>query len=213
MRRPSSVFNRNDPEFYRKMLVELRSSDINHRRIAVMVLSHAEPKELREEISKALEPLVHDSDDMLRRSSLEALDIWSTGDIVPIAIDALKDPSVMVRDSACDVLGKHKDGRAIEPVIALLSDSMNGGAERCLEQMGSPVEDAVLAHYDSGNDDAKRSMIQILGAVATEKGLAKLRQIAADESDRALASQARGALFRRGGTDGGWPHRPPSQHR
>ena len=40
------------------------------------------------------------------------------------------------------------------------------------------MEDAVLAHYDNANNVAKYAIIEILGAVATEKGVAKLREIA-----------------------------------
>ena len=134
----------------------------------------------------------------MRAGSLAALTVWSTGDIVPIAIDALKDPNVMVRSCAIEILEQHHDARAAEPLVALLSDPMNGRAAHCLERMGSMVEDALLAHFDAGNDTAKRSIIHILGAVATEKGIAKLREIAADKSNLSLASQARVALMRRG---------------
>jgi HEAT repeat protein len=199
MSMPPGVFDLNDPELYRKMLAELRSSDLNRRRLAVAVLAHVEPKEMRQEITKALEPLMGDSDDMLRSECLKALDVWST-DVVPIAIRALGDSGSFVRNTALELLERRKDPRAIEPMIALLSDPMNMRVAKSLEQMGSPVEDAVLARYDSGNDHARRFIIQILGAVATEKGLAKLRQIAADKRDRSSAVFARFMLHRRGET-------------
>ncbi len=41
-------------------------------------------------------------------------------------------------------------------------------------------------------------IIQVLGTVATEKGIAKLREIAADKSDFASAALARMMLRRRG---------------
>ncbi len=101
---PAAVLNPNDPEFYRKMLAELRSPDVNHRRIAVMVLQHVEPKELRSEITKALETLMDEPDGSVRDGSLRALDVWST-DVVPIAIRALADSSVLVSNNAIDILG------------------------------------------------------------------------------------------------------------
>jgi hypothetical protein len=195
---PPAMRNPNDPQFYRTILAELRSSDLNRRRMAVFMLTHVEPKELRDEISKALEPLASDSDDTLRSQSLEALDVWSTGDIVPIAIRGLKDSSIMVRHTAIEVLGHRKDPRAIEPLVELLSDQMGSSAAECLQHLGPKVEDAVLARYDNGNDDAKRLIIEILGAVATEKGIAKLRQIAADRSNFFLSSEAKNSLRRRG---------------
>ena len=195
---PPGAMNPYDPDFYRVNLAELRSADVNHRRIALLNLSHAQPNQLREEIAKALELLVNDSDVFVRRKSLETLSVWSTGDIVPIAICALKDPDMMVRGSAIEILEKRKDPRAIEPLVALLSDPSNPDAAECLEQMGSTVEDAVLAAFDKGNNNAKRLIIQILGAVATEKGIAKLRKIAADKSDFSLSVLAKHALRRRG---------------
>ena len=167
---PPGAENPSDPEFYRVNLAELRSSDVNRRRFAVVRLSRAQPKELREEISKALESLVNDSDVIVRAGSLAALTVWSTGDIVPIAIDALKDPNVMVRSCAIEILEQHNDARAVEPLVALLSDPMNGRAAHCLERMGPMVEDAVLAHFDGGNDTAKRSIVQILGGRGNGKG-------------------------------------------
>jgi hypothetical protein len=195
---PPGVVNPNDPDFYRKILAELQSSDVNHRRMAVMLVAQVPPKELREEIANALETLAKDSDDMVRSQSLRAIDVWSTGDIVPIAIHALDDSNTMVRDSAIAVLDHRKDRRAIEPLVALLSDFMNWQAAKCLEHMGAMVEDALLASYDGGNDNAKRSIIGILRAVATEKGIAKLRKIAADKSNFSLSSRARQALRMRG---------------
>jgi len=38
--------------------------------------------------------------------------------------------------SAFEVLEKHKDRRAIEPLISMLSDPANSQAAKCLEQMG-----------------------------------------------------------------------------
>ncbi len=100
--------NPNDPEFYRTALAELRSADLNHRRAAVAQLIRAQPKELREEIAKALESLMDDSDEMLRSESLMALDVWST-DVVPIAIHAMGDSSVFIRNSAIGILERRKD--------------------------------------------------------------------------------------------------------
>jgi hypothetical protein len=194
---PPPLRNPNDPEFYRTALAELRSADLNHRRAAVAQLIRAQPKELREEIAKALEALMDDPDEMLRTECLMALAIWST-DVVPIAIHATRDSSVFIRNSAIGILERRKDPRTIETLVVLLSDPRNMRVAHCLEQMGSQVEDALLARYDSGNEHAKRMIIQILGVVATEKGIVKLREIAADKSDFASAALARMMLRRRG---------------
>ena len=195
---PPGAENPNGPDFYRANLAGLGSADVNRRRSAALVLSRAQPKQLRNEITKALEPLLHDSDDMVRVYSVKAIGVWSTGDVVPIAIDALKDADPMVRNSAIEILDLHKDPRAIEPLVAVLSDSSSTDAAQCLIHMGSTVENAVLVHFDNGNTSAKRFIIEILGAVATKKGIAKLRKIASDESDFASSSEAKRALEERG---------------
>ncbi len=64
--------------------------------------------------------------------------------------------------------------------------------------MGPKVEDAVLANYDSSSGFARQRLIEILGTVATEKGIAKLREIAADKSDRNAAAKAQLMLLGRG---------------
>jgi hypothetical protein len=96
-------------------------------------------------------------------------------------------------------LGTEGSAEDAKPSAALLlSDPRNMRVAHCLEQMGSQVEDALLARYDGGNQHAKRMIIQVLGTVATEKGIAKLREIAADKSDFASAALARMMLRRRG---------------
>ena len=126
---PGGLEDPNSPDFYRHRLEDLRSSDDIRRKFAVAQLSQVPPKELREEISKALESLLNgnDSDMFIRVECLTALNVWST-DVVPIAIKALKDTSTPVRDCAMGILERRKDARAIEPLLDLLSDPMNGGA-------------------------------------------------------------------------------------
>lgn len=205
---PSEAGNPGHPEFYRVNLTMLQSADIAQRRCALSNLSRAQPNQLRNEISKALESLLHDPDVFVRMHSLNLLGIWSTGDIVPVAIEAINDSNASVSTTALRILGERKDPRAIEPVASLLSGPSPFIAADCLKQMGSMVEDAVLARYKSSSALGKRSIIDILGAVATEKGLARLREIAADESDLASAHQARMMLQVR--RDGVWGSRMAS---
>jgi HEAT repeat protein len=211
---PPGASDPSHPDFYRVNLAELRSADANHRMIAAGHLENAKPTQLRSEIVKALEETTHDSDSSVRAASLKALCVWTTDDPVLVAIGALKDPDFLFRNAAVEVLARRKDPRAIEPLIESLSYPSNWAALEYLKQTGPTVEDAVLKHYDGGNDEAKRAVIEILAAVATKRGIAKLREIAAGD-DFMAAAHARMALQRRGESVADLPFpgsRPGSRH-
>jgi HEAT repeat protein len=194
---PPGASDPSHPDFYRVNLAELRSADAAHRMIAAGHLENAKPAQLRSEIVKALEETTHDSNSAVRAAGLKALCVWTTDDPVLVAIGALKDPDFLFRTAAVDVLTRHKDSRAIEPLIESLSCSPNWAAQDYLKHLGSAIEDAVLKHYDGGNEHAKEAILEILAEVATSQGIAKLREIAAGD-DFMTASRARSALQRRG---------------
>jgi HEAT repeat protein len=222
---PPGAADPNHPDFYRVNLAELRSPEAVRRRLAAARLAIAPPKELRDEISAALVSLLGDRDIGVRTNSLQALNTWYTGDVVELAINALEDKSVIVRDAAVQILENRKDPRAIEPLVGLLIDWSDVLIVECLQSFGAKAEDPVLARYNGAGEPLRRAIIEILAEIATEKGIAKLREIAEDRSHPFLQSLAKGALLRRSmrgagpkgddpGTPDDRPHgrRPPRPH-
>ena len=120
-RSPGNPDNPNNPDYYRLNLAELRSADADRRTFAVLRLADAPPVQLREEIAKAVEDVVRDPKSNVRIPALRGVVAWSTGDVVPLAIDLLKDADPNLRYAAIELIDKHKDPRAIEPLLALLS--------------------------------------------------------------------------------------------
>ena len=201
-----------DPDFYRARLEDLRSGDSGHRWIAASQLANAQPTQLRAEIAEALAALVHDRDFTVQLHSLRALAVWATEAEAPAVIRVLKDSNPTIRDAAVAVLDKLRDPR-IEPLVALLSDPFNHEAVQCLKHFGPPVEDALLSGFDAGNHYAQRAIIDILGTVATDKGTAKLHEIA-ENGDLRLAGpgdDGPGRMRRRGAGGGGAGGRNPRE--
>lgn len=190
---PPGASDPRNPDFYRVNLAELRSSDEMHRRVAAIHLAEAEPKELRGEITKALESLLHDPVEDVRDKILTAYCHWSDGDTLPIVLRAVEDPSFLVHLSAMEILSEKKDPRSAEPLVLILLKNPNMHLASCLEQMGSMVEDSLLRHIDTDNQEARNSIIDILGTVGTKKAVPKLREIAAG-SDFSTSSRAQSAL-------------------
>jgi HEAT repeat protein len=202
---PEGANDPNHPEFYRVSLAELRAADADHRQFAAMALERAEPKQLRDEITKALESLLlQDPNVGVRMASLKAFCHWSAGDTLPTIIRLLDDREVAIQMNALEILGKRKDPRAVEPVVLLLLKSPGFQVEQCLTEMGSMVETSLIEHVGMADRDAMASIIKLLGTLGTKKGVTKLREIASG-SDFTAAALARHALTVRGESVEGIP--------
>lgn len=190
---PPGATDPQHPDFYRVNLAELRSDDSARRRLALMRLVKADPKELRDEITEVLKSLLDDPKFRLRGYALKAFCRWSADDTLPIVIRALDDDNFSVKNSALDILGERKDPRAIEPLVILLLKPYGFRVASCLEKMGPMVEDPLLEHIDTCDEMTRSSIIRILRTVGTKKSLTKLREIAAGD-DLMAANSARHAL-------------------
>jgi hypothetical protein len=201
--RPPGADDRDHPDFYRVNLAELRSADSAHRMFALMVLENAEPKQLQEEIAKELQNiLLHDPQVFVRRKCLKVLCHWSGADATPTVIGLLHDSDYPIKSEALEFLAKQKDPRAVEPLVVLLFDSPTFKLEEALKEMGSMVEDSLIKHLSPMIGAKKLPAIRVLGAVATKKGLAELRKIAAS-NDPPAAFEARRILEERSDNDKG----------
>jgi serine/threonine-protein kinase len=74
-----------------------------------------------EKVVQAVVGLMDSSDEFLRRQAVEILNAVPTQAAAKALIKALRDEDWWVRERAIDALGKNRDPRAVEPLLALLA--------------------------------------------------------------------------------------------
>lgn len=159
-------------DYYQLNLAELKSPDPNRRRGAAERLRMAEPKELREEVSRGLLALMRDNDPESRRESVGAWIVWRTAetaaDGAKMLLTLVRDPNALVRMAAFQALGELKDARAAEPIASLLLDkSARGDAAECLVKMGPVAEKCVLERFLGQDKEVRSEAARILEKIAT----------------------------------------------
>jgi len=188
------VSNPRDPRFYKENLAALTGPDKQRSRQALANVKKAEPKELREEIAKAVKSFLLDEDQIMRRDALEAFVAWSTSDVVPVLIQALEDESSFVRDVAIPALAKTKDERAVEPLVERFADDHYRVAQY-LKSMGSVAEKAVAEFLTHEDLRVRRSAVGILKEIGTKETAAGLIKLL-DEEDISIRGDALDALIK-----------------
>ncbi len=160
--------NPRDPTFYSGNLAALRSSVNGRQAEALRNLKKAPPKELRDEITEAIKPLLLDKSVSVRQDALEAYVVWSESDVVPELIRALDDSSTTVRNVALDKLAETKDPRAVEPVVALLKTDPYA-VERRIKLLGSVASKAVAEHLLDTDKNVQQTALRILKDIGVPK--------------------------------------------
>jgi twitching motility protein PilT len=97
--------------------------------------------------------LLQDPDDDIRSGAIAVAAGFDDVRIVPATIQLLRDPDWWIRISAADTLGRMKDPRAVEPLVATLADA-----------------------------EVKRAAIEALGRIGDQRALPALGRMLADPS-------------------------------
>jgi len=104
---------------------------------------------------------------------------------VPACLAALSHENLMVRRVAIKVLGGSSDPRAVEPLMACLTDAdpaVRAGGADALAQMGLPeVVDALLAALDASNDKLRLMAVEVLGQSGDERAIEPLHALKSEE--------------------------------
>jgi HEAT repeats len=151
--------------------------------------------ERREEVSKALEPLLGRPQPYVREAAAQALAVWGTGDNVPALIKMLEtDHFPIGKSAAMDALASLKDPRAAEPVAKLLTHPFDRTkARQTLELLGPAAERAVLPYVQHADAGVRVEACRLLGVIGTAVSTPALENAAADPN-RAVAEAAALAL-------------------
>src|SRR5262249_13612725 len=99
-----------------KALEDLKGSDAGRRKAAADKLALAVAGKGREEVARALAPLLKEEDAWTRLAAVKALGVWGTKESVPALLRMLDDKAFFVPGPAIESLGQLKDPRVAEPI-------------------------------------------------------------------------------------------------
>ena len=178
-----------------KFLVDLKGDNPGKAMLAAMKLQHAVPlDERREEVLKAVEPLLKDKDQFRRKQAVDTLATWAKPETVPLLIAVLDESALLVKLAAIDALGKLKDARAAEPLAKLVAEpGPRVQAISALRSMGTVAEKAVAGLLVHTESDVRREACGLLQEIGTAASLPAL-QTAANDPDKAVGSAAKSAV-------------------
>jgi HEAT repeat protein len=176
VRRPS------EPRPYEAALDDLSHTDPQRRLKALSWISAAEPQELQEEISEALEALMRDEDMAIRLQAVAAWRRWHTPERSAGAVDTLielmGDDHISVRDAAMEALAGIDDER-VGPALAerLTQTTTRRSAGDLLRQMGPRAQRAVAPYLRHEDRAVRREALDVLEQVATEESVPALTEV------------------------------------
>ena len=103
---------------------------------------------------------------------------------VPACLAALGHENLMVRRVAIKALGFSSNSRAVEPLMACLTDAdptMRSDGADALAQMHLPeAVDALMAALDAPGDDLRSTVVKVLGRSGDERAVGPLRALRAE---------------------------------
>ncbi|WP_422929155.1 HEAT repeat domain-containing protein [Singulisphaera sp. PoT] len=176
--------------------LDLESPDQPRRKGALARLMRSTPGEDRQEVAKAVEPMLKDSDAFTRSDAAKALAVWGGPENTPALLEGLKDPEFHVRWAALDALKAIKDPESADALADyLMSSNDRGRAVEALKAIGPPAEDAVLRCLEHSDGFTRADACKILEQIGTEKSLPALRRLAG--TNRGLDSMAARNALRR----------------
>ena len=140
-----------------------------------------------------------DPDPLVRDAAIITLRelIPGTAELFAAALDVLDDESSEVRVRATRIAGEFLDGRAIEPLLKLLSDpswSVRIAAESALCSHGKQVVSRLIEVLKTGSLFARRRAYSALGRIGDPSAAEAVEHLVGREEDPVSIRLARGAL-------------------
>jgi HEAT repeat protein len=176
------------------LLADLRGADDNKRWAAVDKLGKAKATTRREEVAKALDPLLLDKNNFRRTSCLTALAVWGTKDNVPSLLPILSEKDGWVRTAAVKALGEIGDERAAEPIAKLLTEWFGRAeASKALQKIGSKAEKFVVGHLEHADFAVRAEACRILAVIGTRQSKPPLDKASGDSNPLVAAEAKRAA--------------------
>jgi HEAT repeat protein len=173
------------------------ATNSSERYLAMSNLGFMEPvAELRDEVSKAIDPYLTSKDSSPRQGALGAVKKWFTEHNVPSLLKLVDSLDDSARRGAIECLGLHsKDPKIAVRIAECLKQSDDRyTAEAALKKMGSIAEDAVLPLLAEDDEEVRSAICDVLRETGTAKCVPELEKLAQSKSNRSVKSRAESAL-------------------
>jgi HEAT repeat protein len=190
-----------------EVLLEQAVKALKHETVGFRVqgatwLAAVKPDEKRrDEVAKALDPLLADPDFAVNQAAVKALDGWATKDNVPSLLkwvtigQPARPHETTMRKAALGILGKLKDNDAAVKIAPLLGNVFaKKDAQAALEAMGplGPEEAEALLKDRTGEE--RVNAWRVLGVRATKASAGVLAPLAEKETEKDTMAAAKAAL-------------------
>ena len=196
----SDVTDPNNPSFYQRNRNELGSIDTQRALAAVKRLGSAPPTAFRSDIVNRLHELLQLNDDDMQAAVTRTLDQWTEDNDGSLAAVREAAKSYFERNqtlprSMVEFLTSRRDEASVDLLHQLWLTDMSGW-ETKYGDMGSLIEDKVLATLPQLEPSDQFSAVRLLRRVGTEKSLAPLQALKQDAVPemRELIDQAVAAI-------------------
>jgi hypothetical protein len=147
----------------------------------------------KEQVGKALDPLLKNPDEFVSGGAAKALAVWGTRADVSALAGVVDSENPFLRSDAMKALGKIPDPAGAVILVKHLPDFFRrGDASNALQSMGPIAEDAVLTMMNDKDGGVVSECVKILGVIGTGKSLPALKALRA--IDRGAAGPAGDAI-------------------
>lgn len=177
------------PEQITQALADLTSGDRSRFWQAAARLENLQPDQRRDEVARALEPLLGDPDRNVRFHAVRALAVWATAANIDALIAALDTADHGMVEPCVAALAQIQDPRAAAAIAAQLP-THTFAAARALKSLGPTAEEPTLKFLKSPDAGVRRAACEVLQAVGSQKSLRELKKLADDVFVRNQAEAA-----------------------
>lgn len=179
-------------------LEDLNGGDVFRRREAVKTLRSVEVDDSqREDVSKALQIVITDSDHFLKEDAAAALAKWATRKNIPALIEMLgtdRHSHGDARKHAIRALAQFKDDKCARAIGKMLFTDDWQIAVEALKEMGPVAEVAALPQIDNDDPKMRYQVCGILEEVGTTRSLDDLKRHANGDRVKEVKQAAKDAI-------------------
>lgn len=180
-----------------RLLRELKTAGNSAQKsVAVNTLVRMQPiDQRRSQVTQAVEPLMRDTNAMLRDGAIRAMGVWGTKDNVPALLKMLDQLDSSIRRSTMEALGKIPDKRGAEAVAKLLpNEADRRDASSALKAMGQVAESEVIGLLKHKDKKVRAEACQVLAEIGGKKSIAALKKMLQSDKDSWSRAAAQLAL-------------------
>jgi HEAT repeat protein len=153
-----------------------RATNFSQKYIVVSALSRMEAiDERRANVTKAVEPLMRDSNSGLRDAAIRTMGVWGTKENVPALLEMLDQLDNGIRRATMEALARIPDERSAKALAKLVIDeSSRNNAAAALKKMGPVAEAAVITLLASDDHQVRYQACHILAEIGGKKSIAAI---------------------------------------